>query len=114
MAKILKFGYRKHVAGNPEVIGRLVRKALTAPKPKIRYSAPWDAKLLLFLRKYAPESLFDAHCDIITKARQRSALQSCAEAPCTTSRNKGKHCHSYAKTLENLKKIRTFFFPEES
>ncbi|MCR5662373.1 MAG: SDR family NAD(P)-dependent oxidoreductase [bacterium] len=68
MAKILKFGYREHFAGKPEVIGRLVRKALTADKPKIRYSAPWDAKLLLFLRKYAPESLFDAICYIITKA----------------------------------------------
>jgi short-subunit dehydrogenase len=54
-------GYKRmrRIAGRPDDIARLVVKALTAPRPRARYAAPRHARLLLGLRRWLPERLFD-------------------------------------------------------
>lgn len=41
---------------SPEVIARIVSRALNAARPRRRYAAPFDAKALIFLRWLLPES----------------------------------------------------------
>jgi NAD(P)-dependent dehydrogenase (short-subunit alcohol dehydrogenase family) len=43
----------------PEVIARVIERALRAAKPKTRYAAPCHAGLLLFLRWLLPDRAFD-------------------------------------------------------
>lgn len=59
MQKILSFGYRPHIAGKPEAIVKMIIKALNDPNPGQRYAGPLDAKLLICMRKYLPDCLFD-------------------------------------------------------
>ncbi|MBQ7503264.1 SDR family NAD(P)-dependent oxidoreductase [bacterium] len=59
MQKVMDFGYRPGIAGKPEDIAKLVIKALSDPNPRQRYAGPWDARLLIFMRKYLPDCLFD-------------------------------------------------------
>jgi short-subunit dehydrogenase len=57
----LSKGYQRmrRIAGRPEDIALLVVKALAAPRPRARYAAPRHARLLLALRRWLPERLFD-------------------------------------------------------
>jgi len=50
----------KRIAGTPDTIAALVEQALTAPRPRARYSGPKHAKLFLALRWLLPDRLFDA------------------------------------------------------
>lgn len=59
MRKVLETGYSDGIAGTPEYIASLIERALCSANPKIRYAGPWDAKLLLFFKKYAPDAVFD-------------------------------------------------------
>ena len=68
LAKILRFGYASKFAGTPDMMARLIVRAITDPLPKLRYAGPWDAKLLLFFKKYSPDYIFDAVVRLITKA----------------------------------------------
>ena len=54
-------GYRRvlPIAGVPDDIATLVRKALTAKRPRNRYAAPRHAKLFLAMKRWLPEQLFD-------------------------------------------------------
>jgi short-subunit dehydrogenase len=49
----------RRMAGRPADIALLVVKALAAPHPRARYAAPRHARLLLALRRWLPERLFD-------------------------------------------------------
>jgi short-subunit dehydrogenase len=55
-------GYERarRLAGKPEDIADVIKRALTAPKPRARYSAPSHAKLFLALKRFLPERLFDS------------------------------------------------------
>jgi NAD(P)-dependent dehydrogenase (short-subunit alcohol dehydrogenase family) len=62
MADKLNKSFRGEVAkraSEPEVIVNLVKKAIAAKKPKIRYSGGFMAKPLLFLRGLLSDRLFD-------------------------------------------------------
>jgi hypothetical protein len=43
----------------PEDVARTIHRALTAPRPKLRYVTGWRPKLLLALRRKLPEAWFD-------------------------------------------------------
>jgi NAD(P)-dependent dehydrogenase (short-subunit alcohol dehydrogenase family) len=45
----------KTVGASPDVIARVVARALRAARPRRRYAAPFDAKALIFLRWLLPE-----------------------------------------------------------
>ena len=49
----------RKMAGTPDDIGKLIVKALTLANPRARYSAPGHAKVLIALRRFVPERLFD-------------------------------------------------------
>ncbi len=53
-------GYKKLrlIAGVPDDIARLVERALTSDNPAPRYSAPFHAKVFLFLKWILPDRLF--------------------------------------------------------
>lgn len=61
MATKFKQAFEKTVAKNaePEVISRLVSKAIAASKPKTRYSGGYMAKPVLFLRKWMGDRTMD-------------------------------------------------------
>lgn len=46
------------VGASPEVIARVVSRALDAKRPRRRYAAPFDAKALIFLHWLLPEGLW--------------------------------------------------------
>ena len=49
----------RKMAGTPDDIGKLIVRALTLANPRARYSAPGHAKVLIALRRFVPERLFD-------------------------------------------------------
>lgn len=49
----------RRLAGTPDDIARLVERALTAAKPKLRYAAPAHAHIFLALKWLMPEGLLD-------------------------------------------------------
>lgn len=49
----------RKMAGTPDDIGELIVKAVTLANPRARYSAPGHAKVLIALRRFIPERLFD-------------------------------------------------------
>lgn len=46
-------------AGRPEAVAAVIRRALTDEPPRPRYAVPGHAHLLLALKRWFPESLFD-------------------------------------------------------
>ncbi|MBQ7529571.1 SDR family NAD(P)-dependent oxidoreductase [bacterium] len=59
MRQILDIGYNPKMAGTPEYIADLIVQAAESKYPKLRYAGPWDAKFLLFWKKYLPDRVFD-------------------------------------------------------
>jgi short-subunit dehydrogenase len=49
----------RKMSGTPDQIGKLIVKAASLPNPRARYSAPGHAKVLIALRRYVPERIFD-------------------------------------------------------
>lgn len=66
--KVMSYGYQDKLAGKPSVIGHLIAHALTSRRPRIRYAAPIDAKVLLAARKYLPDAIFDALVSLVCGA----------------------------------------------
>ena len=50
----------KRLAGKPDDIADLVEAALSARRPRARYSGPKHAKLFLAIRWLLPDRMFDA------------------------------------------------------
>ncbi len=60
MAKATKNSYEKKGASSPpSVISDVIVKAIYAKKPKTRYAAGKMAKIMLFIRKYFSDRMFD-------------------------------------------------------
>lgn len=59
IATAVENNYRSKRAVQPEVIAKVVSKALNAKNPKARYVAPIDAKILMFSRRILPDRAFD-------------------------------------------------------
>lgn len=59
LAHSLKVSEEKGVGSHPVVIADVILKAVQATKPKTRYAAGKMAKLLLFLRKWTSDTMFD-------------------------------------------------------
>lgn len=59
MRQILNIGYNPKITGKPEYIAQLIVQAAESKHPKLRYAGPWDAKFLLFWKKYLPDKVFD-------------------------------------------------------
>ena len=55
-------GYQRmrKMAGRPDDIAELVRKALTADRPRPRYAGPRHARLAIALKRWLPARLFDS------------------------------------------------------
>lgn len=51
--------YSNNSLTNPEVIGKLILKAVSAKRPKTRYAAGYMARPGLFLRKHLSDRMFD-------------------------------------------------------
>lgn len=66
MARVMRKAYQPGAAARPESIARLVRRALTARRPRSRYAGPLDARVFLAARKYLPDALFDRMVDAVT------------------------------------------------
>jgi short-subunit dehydrogenase len=49
----------RKMAGTPDEIAELIVKALTVAKPRARYAAPRHAQILIALKRWVPERLFD-------------------------------------------------------
>lgn len=49
----------RKMAGTPDDIARLIVRALSLTNPRARYSGPRHAQVLIALRRYVPERLFD-------------------------------------------------------
>ncbi len=49
----------RRIAGTPDDIARLVVRALVVANPRARYAAPRHARVLIALRRFVPERLFD-------------------------------------------------------
>ena len=49
----------RKMAGTPDDIAELILKALVVANPRARYSAPRHAQILILLRRFLPERLFD-------------------------------------------------------
>ncbi|HSO76484.1 MAG TPA: SDR family NAD(P)-dependent oxidoreductase [Blastocatellia bacterium] len=49
----------RRMAGTPDDIARLVVRALVVANPRARYAAPRHARVLIALRRFVPERLFD-------------------------------------------------------
>ncbi|HYV03233.1 MAG TPA: SDR family NAD(P)-dependent oxidoreductase [Blastocatellia bacterium] len=49
----------RKLAGTPDDIAELIVKALAVANPRARYSAPRHAQILILLRRFLPERLFD-------------------------------------------------------
>lgn len=49
----------RKMAGTPDDIARLIVRVLTVANPRARYSAPRHAQILIALRRWVPERLFD-------------------------------------------------------
>ncbi|MEK6302999.1 MAG: SDR family NAD(P)-dependent oxidoreductase [Acidobacteriota bacterium] len=49
----------RKMAGTPDDIAELIVKALVVANPRARYSAPRHAQILILLRRFLPERLFD-------------------------------------------------------
>jgi len=49
----------RKMAGTPDDIARLIVRALTVANPRARYAAPRHAQILIALRRWVPERLFD-------------------------------------------------------
>ena len=49
----------RKMAGAPDDIAELIVKALVVANPRARYSAPRHAQILILLRRFLPERLFD-------------------------------------------------------
>jgi short-subunit dehydrogenase len=61
----------RKMAGTPDDIAKLIVKALTSRKPRLRYAAPRHARLAIALKRWLPERLIDYVLN-----RQRSASSS--------------------------------------
>lgn len=59
MAKATEDTYEKGGASSPEVIAKVISKAVKTNKPKTRYVAGKMAKPVIFLRKYLSDRMFD-------------------------------------------------------
>ena len=59
MSNVLKLCYGDNFVGSPDYVARMIVKALNSPCPRQRYAGPWDAKFLLFIKKYLPDAAFD-------------------------------------------------------
>ena len=44
---------------SPELVAQVVEKAITSRRPRARYLVGWDARMLVFLKIWAPIALFD-------------------------------------------------------
>jgi NAD(P)-dependent dehydrogenase (short-subunit alcohol dehydrogenase family) len=49
----------RKIAGRPDDIARLVERALTSARPRIRYAAPAHARIFLALKRMLPEGVID-------------------------------------------------------
>ena len=49
----------RKMAGTPDDIARLIVRALTVANPRARYAGPRHAQILIALRRWVPERLFD-------------------------------------------------------
>lgn len=49
----------RKMAGTPDDIAKLILKALVAANPRARYAGPRHAQVLIALRRFVPERLFD-------------------------------------------------------
>lgn len=68
--KIINQSYKNAVG--PEAISEIISKAITAKKPKNRYVAPTEAKILLFLHWLLSDKAFDKVILSVIKSRQRT------------------------------------------
>jgi len=59
IATAVENNYRSKRAVQPEVVAKVVSKALNTKNPKARYVTPIDAKILMFLRRILPDRAFD-------------------------------------------------------
>ena len=53
------FTRNKRMECSPQVIADVILKAVTAKKPKARYAAPANARVALWIRRFASDALFD-------------------------------------------------------
>ncbi|MFA6433395.1 MAG: oxidoreductase [Elusimicrobiales bacterium] len=51
-------GYRAGAPG-PEVVARAVLKALSSGRPAARYAVPFQARLILFMKRFVPDRVLD-------------------------------------------------------
>ncbi|MBN1500459.1 MAG: oxidoreductase [Spirochaetes bacterium] len=58
-ANALSKMYTSDKLTNPDVIGKLILKSVTADKPKTRYSAGYMSWIALFMRKHVSDRMFD-------------------------------------------------------
>lgn len=49
----------RRIAGRPEDIAEVIHRAATSRRPRARYAAPLHARVLLLLKRFVPERLFD-------------------------------------------------------
>jgi NAD(P)-dependent dehydrogenase (short-subunit alcohol dehydrogenase family) len=49
----------KRIAGQPEDVARVIAHALSVPNPRPRYAVPGHARLLIALKRFLPERLFN-------------------------------------------------------
>jgi NAD(P)-dependent dehydrogenase (short-subunit alcohol dehydrogenase family) len=73
-------GYAREINGSPpEVVARVVHRALTAPRPRTRYTVGADAKTMATLPRVVPERLLDLlrlrQLGLSTEFGSRSATQ---------------------------------------
>ena len=59
VAKATRSSYQEGQGTSPELIAEVIRKAIKAEQPKIRYVAGKYAKPMIFIRKYFGDRLFD-------------------------------------------------------
>jgi short-subunit dehydrogenase len=54
-------GYKRvrRLAGRPDDIAALIARALTAERPRARYAGPRHARILISLKRFLPERVFD-------------------------------------------------------
>jgi NAD(P)-dependent dehydrogenase (short-subunit alcohol dehydrogenase family) len=50
----------KRIAGQPEEVARVIARALSIPNPRPRYAVPGHARLLIAVKRFLPERLFDS------------------------------------------------------
>ena len=68
MLKMLEDSLERSITIDAEGCARHIMHAIDSPKPKIRYISGWDAKALIWMTRFLPESWTDAIAEAITKS----------------------------------------------